>query len=612
MSKPQKLQDVLPTLKQSWRAIVAGCAVITAMFATVKPEFTLTTKLSFGWFLLRVYWPEMVITVLLGAGYWLVTRRSTRRRPGSVPWGQKARRLRMEWREVGWADRLGATILLAILLLIFIHVTWHQFYIALQQQQVFVATRLMNWFGDDLHRVAAAEINQGRYETAIRLLKQQGKELGNLEEGITARTIGDQLAERRDTVTQLNADIRVRAKRAGVMRGDLLLMGALDAMLPQGPLGEIPRDEKLPFSASLPAYRDALGRIAKRCTAETDEPNLAADIGMAASALGFARWPSLLFGTTESPVGRMELLCRVVSGRDAAELDVLHKAAFSVTALAVRNDWRRPVPDSSLLTPAAMAGRAFSRAADTMLYRLSGRNPLMDFLPQPALLDAADATDEGNAVTWVLQPLEIKAVVLLHAPPIDALTADPLAFTSTRFINPFNENAVGEVEARLAQGPGGAVLSLCLPGSTLKARIGYSARTRPGGRLEITHRETCGDPPSTEERVRRIDAVLLTAIRRLIELADAGRVHAEPPEWRSTMCSILASRASEAGPTVIEGALRLCPIDAVAARLSRPAPPKSAITSNDISPPSETDISEQIDELVSRANANPRAKESRQ
>lgn len=61
MTAKKDMGGVVGALRQTWQMGATAVAVLTAVFASFKPEFSFSTKFSFGSFLLRVYWPELLV-----------------------------------------------------------------------------------------------------------------------------------------------------------------------------------------------------------------------------------------------------------------------------------------------------------------------------------------------------------------------------------------------------------------------------------------------------------------------------------------------------------------------------------------------------------------------
>lgn len=550
----------IAVVRTYWKGLALGVAVTTWLAVLVTPKVGFTTKLSFGAFMLRTYWPEIIVVlILIGATLGLLHRFRALAASPATAGNAVARRILGTVRQVSAWHRFSGLIVIGITVAACVPLLWKQVGLMVEAEQIFYATRLMNWFGNDLHRIAARQINNGNYAAAVRTLKVQSRELGESEEGKTAARVAASLAYRIafvDSQRQRTLDVM---KRAGVVRSDLLMLGVLHAMLPPHPLG-VEHSATVPGAESVQTYLDALRRVKAHCDGPTGVGTSLEDLGMATAALGFARSPRLLFGNAEDPGTKAEILCDIVRPLNAAGVDELHRAAFSVSALSKRTDWRMPVQDDGG-TPGVMVIRSFGRAFDAAIKRATGLTPLKRWLPA---MESQDAPDRHST-----EILESDVMSIIKPSPVEKTNVKVFA-PVTLIANAANKTlAAYALVGRLRSG---IELTLCIPTTDSAVPVeGYLFKMRPDGRLQIAGSDVCTGDAGAGDSIRRLDASLLAAISRFITLVDAGRVLAMPATLRGALCRVLVAGAPKRAPDSVGTAINLCPLDAAAAGLSSPS-----------------------------------------
>lgn len=560
MAQASPFATFIAIVRTYWKGLTLCLAVATWLAASVTPKFGFVTKLSFGSFLLRTYWPEILVAlVLVGVALILLRRFGVPSTDPLAAGHSMARRALETVRQVTVSDHVYGLIVVVVTVGASIPLLWKQVGLMLEAEQAFYATRLMNWFGDDLHRIAARQINDGNYAAAVRTLKVQAGELGEIEEGRTAASVAASLASRIAYVDNNRQRTLDLMKRAGVVRSDLLMLGVLHAMLLPHALGA-EHSATVPGAESVQAYLGALRRIKSHCDSATGDAPTPQDVGMAAAALGFARSPGLLFGRIEDPGQRAEVLCGIVRPLDAATVDKLHRAAFSVGAPSERTDWRMPVQGEAG-TPGIMVIRSFGRAVDTVIERATGLAPLKGLLP---VMESGEAFDRHS--TSVLESAVV--TVVARVPTKEAHEA---SFESVTLIGNAARKDL-DAYARVDHLRGGIQLTLCIPSNVVASVEGYLLKMREDGRLQITGTEACAQDTREADAVRPLDASLLAAIVRFIALIDSGRAVGTPPTLRGSFCRVLVAGVPKRAPDYIGTAINLCPLDTAAARLAiRPA-----------------------------------------
>lgn len=461
---------------------------------------------------------------------------------------------------------------------------WHQFLLMVNAQQTFVASRLMNWYGDDLHRVAGRHINEGNYQLAAHILKQQGKELKDVEEGKTADKISDGLIQTAAAAQTLREEVERRAEASGFMRTDFILLGVSDAMLPAFTYGAERAPSSLEGASKLRSYREALHKVAELCTTQRSEQASMVELGMAASALGYARWPRLIYGRAESSTDRASVLCAFLKDQSTEALDGMHRAAFSVSEETVRHDWRAGTAQGALFTPADMAARAMTRAIDTVLQRVIGWGRVTAVLPEHSAF-----AEEDPPATPTVPPLEAAVIAAMPAAEMTDAKGDYQSFTPVVH-DPIGLALQRNMEIRVAHGPNGAVMRMCFRNPGEESGVSLEHRMLADGRLEVRVSAQCPEEVDSAEKVIKLTPRVQTSLGRFVELADSGRAFGAPPEWRALMCKLLTSPMGNVDSLAIAAGVRSCPVEVAAQKESNASQrwtPGDEGESNDESGPTE-------------------------
>lgn len=557
MNQARSLGAFTQAVKSYWKGLTLCIAAVAWLFASVTPKFGFITKLTFSSFLVRTYWPEiLVVLAILGAG--LALLRLLKLNPEKLLSDSKSavRKGAGVVRQLPLSDRIYGLVVILLALWISVPVLWKQTSVMLEAEHTFVAVRLMNWFGDDLHRIAARQINEGNYETAVRTLNIQAKELGDdVQEGRTAESIASSLEARISNVATTKQRVLDRMKRAGVTRSDLLMLGVLQAMLPPHARGgESP--VSLPGAEAVQAYLAALQRVKVMCDAGHFDTATPQDVGMSAAALGFARQPALLFGRADDMPKRLQVLCQILGPRNTTEVSALHRAAFSVSAPSERSDWRIPA-EGAAATPAMMVIRSFGRAVDTVFEHTIGKALLVKRMP---------SSERDTAPDEVMLPI-LESAIVSTAPETEETEDTSEAFEPVVLIDSSAQHSLN-AHARVYRRKEGVSLTLCLPSSVSAGFDGYAMQMRQDGRLQIAETDECGKDASEADAIRQVDESLLSATAKFIALNDSGRAIGAPQGMRSSLCRLLVAGAKVRAPALSSSAITLCPIDAAAGGLA--------------------------------------------
>lgn len=557
MSKARSLGAFTQVVNSYWKGLTLCIAAVAWLFASVTPKFGFITKLTFSSFLVRTYWPEiLVVLALLGGGIALLSL--LKLNPAKLPSDSKSavRRVSGVVRQLPLSDRIYGLVVILLALSISIPLLWKQTSVMLEAEHTFVVIRLMNWFGDDLHRIAARQINEGNYETAVRTLNIQAKELGDdVQEGRTAESTASSLEIRISSVATTKQRVLDRMKRAGVTRSDLLMLGVLHAMLPPHARGSEP-PASLPGAEAVQAYLAALQRVKVMCDAGRFDTATPQDVGMSAAALGFARQPALLFGRADDLSKRLQVLCQILGPRSATEVSALHHAAFSVSAPSERLDWRVPV-EGAATTPGVMVMRSFGRAIDTVFEHTIGKAPITKRMPSM----------ERELPSYEVPLPVLESAVISTAPEAEETEDSSEAFEPVVLIESSTQHSLN-AHARVYRRKEGVSLTLCIPSMVSAGFDGYALQMRQDGRLQITDTDECGKDVSEADAVRQVDESLLSATAKFIALNDSGRAIGAPQGMRSSLCRLLVAGAKVRAPTLTSSAITLCPVDAAASGLT--------------------------------------------
>ncbi|MDR7296998.1 hypothetical protein J2X16_002345 [Pelomonas aquatica] len=562
---------VVDALRAYWKVGTVVVAGIGWAFASSAPKLAVSSKLRFAAFLLRVYWPELMVIALAGAGLVWIGR--TCGLHGNATAATLAAWRRRASRVLGQVSvgRIAVGVMAVVATFAFVTITVvRQAVLVVEAQQTFAAIRLMNWYGDDLHRVGQQLIETGQYDIAARTFKLQARDLGNdLEEGRSASTVAQWLEAHINERSRIVQLLQAQIQQSGVERRHLLLQGTWTAVLPPGPL-HAPEQLEMIGAGELTRYRDALGRLKTACDEGKADTLTARQIGEAASALGFARSADLLFGSATETAARAELLCGIAALHGAEDLQQMSLNAFSVRKAPSRDDWRRELPVATLLTPPSWVLRAGVNAVRAQVERFTG----IDLRRRDVTSESSDAEADAQPSATKVEAIEMGQLALLDVEPpeTDYASLSPVIYHGPLVLPGFG--GVEPIDAYLLHDGGEPVLLLCEQRRPGDATTGLLLREDLSVHLMPAASPKCAADSTNQALDRRTTFEMAAA---LLMRWDSGErsapASAKGTEVRGLLCRALVAKPRHLESREARDAYRLCPLHAYAAKVPLPESP---------------------------------------
>ncbi len=539
--------------RNTWKGVVIVIGILTWSLMSAAPQMGFMTKLSIMPFLLRVYWPEL----LLGLIAIVVTiAASLQKRTIFDTFAYLTNSLRPKSiRELGYFDTI--TRLLAIGFAVIIlgaaaKAVLSKFDQMVRSEHEFASTSLLSWFRNDLLKLAVTHINTGDYDVALKILAAQENEFRSTEEGDIAKSAHNWI----QTISKESAAglqwVSERIAVAGVSRADILMQGALLDALPKSSVNES-RVDVVDGTTQIDAYRDRLQYVRRTCLESGAHALSARDVGMAASALGFARSPELLFGTTEHEA-RRAALCEIVQAMTEGELLKASQAAFSISGASNRHDWRINLDDAPYHTSGWIVMHGLAQGIDLPASKLFGSRPLTRLLgSRPKALEIRSQSFPGTETRFLTVFGNIVNRTIDWRPYI------PISYIERQDLSN------GEY-SQIVSSQGGSALIVCSGTIDGKSAYGLEFSYVDNGRVTASDSRRCG-----QNRLGQLqDGIgenLLTVTIAFLQMLDSGKLQLapglDPAKTRSLLCRILVRDGGREPEGLRDFAFRYCPIQAI-------------------------------------------------
>lgn len=562
--------------KAYWKLTAGFTAFAGWALAKEKPEFAITTKLAYLVFLVKVYWPElMLLSVLALAIVWGWGKFFSNGIKPSLENAWRALRKILQYASFG--DLALGALALFIVGSLMLPQTLKQLRLLCDIETQFYGGRLANWFGTDRHAIAARQIRRADYALAAQTLQAQAGELDAAQEADTAREVQLWIEGHVEPIAKLTPLLKSRIDQQGVTRSDLLVQGSMQAMRPTWSIGEPSRNE-IYGAAQLPVYLKALLRARRVCNGEDTQDLSRRDIAQAVSALGFARWPNLFFGSTADDQDRRSILCSVVGAMSVTELESAHRSAFSVSGQPKRADWRAALRESGATTLLSDVVEALVGALDVPFRKSMSSAPFTRL--HERLTGSKDFMIEQEQEITSIEPAEMGFLSVVSDGEVDR----PLeredraaAFTPVTYLKYRGEHMSDLSLTTFVTQTDARALLLCRNNKLSTGALSALVTHDGDGRLKIQNTDFCGHAvlPSVSRNIpvdRSVGALLALLAR--MNVGDMN-IAADVSKGlvREALCETVASHIATSDVAHGTEVTRLCPVHALAHdRLPRTIP----------------------------------------
>ncbi|EER62317.1 hypothetical protein AcdelDRAFT_0001, partial [Acidovorax delafieldii 2AN] len=526
--------------KASWAVVTAITAAVTWTATHLIPDYASDTKGDFLAFALRVYWPECIAAALLLLLIVGTLTAGVRRSAGVVDAVlTSAAQAYRSFRLVPVAERVVAMALLFVVAVGSLGLVADQLSKMVARESEFAHGRMKNWFGTSQQVAANRLIFDAAYGRAVETLADQARRLRDITEGDTSGTVGQWIEDNVEAGGQMLDNVKSRVSQAGLSRADLLLQGTLRAIRPTWRFGSVESDD-LVGREQLATYEAALLESKARC--EGDGGALLSDVTVAhaVSALGFTRWPQLLYPVPSPIETKRKVLCAILSALSVDELKQAHRAAFSISEAPTRTDWRDKLSTDTIGTSASVVWVSIKRAIQAPVVAAFNVR-----LFRPASVATVPADDADMWPDREIKPLETAGLleVAVGRSRNPAVPIDDHGIPATFF--PVIYLASGEDDGRTqfytsasAEGRG---LLICRESTLLTPRLAVEVVHRFGG-VRLGPSKRCKDDKEVSHLNKVDPANALPGMLSLLEALDASAAASAAPDSgavRGVLCQTI-------------------------------------------------------------------------
>lgn len=549
--------SVSALLKQHWKLLVGVTGAFAWWSVSLEPHLSLANRFTFTLFFVRLYWPELLIALLLVV--WLAVLRIR----GILEWQKTVTRCLGETRN-GWSvlprwhKVLGSALLLTVALFTLNSWWFHISRAATAELQFALSGHLMDWFRNDVLRVAAIAAHEGRYAESRTVLRNLTKELKGSPQSELAADLVQRMEYMDAERTNGLALVRRRFSGVGVTRQDIWLHRYLASIAPEASYGANLKIDPDGLKARVVVYQQSLLSAQAACKDSTASTLDARAIGEALSALGFARNPEW-FEPRADVESRRARLCSVLTLMSVESATAAHKAAFAEGAHLDQSDWRSQLDPNYHITTGWIVARSVLRALDMPMAKLTGRTGFTNLLgPRPDRTSPASTkwTTENSSLYATTEPTE-------KSPKKDI--DDPMsAFIPVRLGRSVSDESDSIVKAWFQLPNTSDQITLCFVGGAAKTYAGLSLH--PSGARRLTASHECEAPPREALSVNQEQAIG-TLITDLVVSLDRNALRLgpglEPGLVKTRLCAAAVHSAGQAqqDPTRLLG---ICPREVLA------------------------------------------------